>query len=84
MKIQIFLCYKVLVLCDKIPCIRGIPDGIVIDDEARDNDLIRKEDGKREVDASRHGIEPDIVVDDKVLLKNVIFSNKPNFGKNEY
>lgn len=70
---------------DKIPSITNIT-GEVIDEEAQDRDLRNKEKGNIGQDKARGAVENNITVGDKVIVKNVMASNKliPNFGSEHY
>lgn len=70
---------------DKIPDVRDLTEN-VIDSSARDLDQIRKQKGKELADKKRGAREPEIMVGDRVLLKNVVFPSKltPTYDLTEY
>ncbi|XP_053960266.1 uncharacterized protein K02A2.6-like [Anastrepha ludens] len=72
-------------LRDKIPSIHDIKENI-LDEEAKDMDMLNKEKGKQKGDTNRGAKENEIRVGDKVLLRNVLFPNKltTNFDTVEY
>lgn len=70
---------------DKIPCVEDIATE-VLDDEAYDRDLVRKEMGKRKEDGHKGATVDQVKPGDRVVVKNTIFPHKlkPNFGNTEY
>lgn len=58
----------------------------MIDSSARDYDLMNKQKGKERADSKRRAKESDVMVGDKVLLRNIIFPSKltPSFDKTTY